>query len=224
MRYAPKRQYYWSPAIAYSVGLMASDGCLQSDGRHLDLTSVDIEQLQNFSRAIGRRFPISPKHNKSHINAYRVQFSDVAYYDFLLSIGLTPRKSKTIGQLNIPDEHYSHFLRGLFDGDGTTYAYLDPRWKNSFLYYISITSASKIFLEILSDYNTNLFGTVGKSIRNGKRAHILTYGKKDSYRLYLAMYKDAGPLFLTRKRVRLEGFIKQNNDAIMHENAHVVEW
>lgn len=223
MRYTAKRRYYWSPAIAYSVGLMASDGCLQSDGRHLDLTSVDIEQLQNFSRAIGRELPISPKHNKSHTDAYRVQFSDVAYYDFLLSIGLTPRKSQTIERLNIPDEHYSHFLRGLFDGDGTTYAYFDPRWKTSFLYYIGITSASKTFLEILSGCNTNLFGTVGKSIRSGKRAYILTYGKRDSYKLYLAMYEDAGSLFLTRKRVKLEGFIKQNNDAIIQDNARVVE-
>ena len=223
MRYTAKRHYCWSPAIAYSVGLMVSDGCMQSDGRHLDLTSIDIEQLQNFSRAIGRKLPISAKQNKSNTDAYRIQFSDVAYYDFLLDIGLTPRKSQTIGQLNIPDDYYSHFLRGLFDGDGTTYAFFDPRWKTSFLYYIGITSASKTFLEILSGRNTSLIGTVGKSIRSGKRAYILTYGKRDSYKLYLAMYKDAGSLFLTRKRVKLEGFIKQNDDVIIQGNARVVE-
>jgi hypothetical protein len=215
MRHAIKRHYEWSTTIAYSVGLMASDGCLQSDGRHLDLTSVDMEQLENFSTAIGRPLTISPKHNKAGSRAYRIQFSDVAYYDFLVGAGLTPRKSKTMPNLIIPDEYYSHFLRGLFDGDGTTYAYHDPRWKSSYLYYIGFTSASILFLDYLLLANMRLIGTEGRSVRKSARAYILGYGKKDSYKIYLAMYRNANGLFLTRKKVKLEGFVKENNDAII---------
>jgi len=221
MRHTAKRHYSWSPAMAYGVGLMTSDGCLQSDGRHLDLTSKDIEQLNNFCRSIGRLLTISPKHrNKS--DAYRIQFSDVAYYDFLLSIGLTPKKSLTIGNLDIPDKYYPHFLRGLFDGDGTTYAYYDYRWKGSFLYYTSFTSASKSFLVYLSSQNMRLLGTTGQSIRKSKRAYILGYGKKDSYKVYSAMYADAGLLFLSRKRAKLEKFIKQDGNGIILDNARVL--
>ena len=149
MRNIPKRQKYkrkykWSQNIAYSVGLMASDGCLQSDGRHLDITSKDIEQLLNFSKSIGRSLKICPKHRYKS-NAYRIQFSDVAYYDFLLKTGLTPGKSRTISTLKIPDKYYKDFLRGLFDGDGTTYGYYDKRWKNSFMYYIGFTRPVKVF-------------------------------------------------------------------------------
>ncbi len=92
MRYRKKLTYNWSPDLSYSVGLMASDGCLQKDGRHLDLTSVDKEQLLNFSSAINKELFIGVKQNKSKNIAYRVQFSDVSYYDFLIGVGLTPQK------------------------------------------------------------------------------------------------------------------------------------
>ena len=42
----------WSPNLSYAVGLLASDGCLLGDGRHIDLTSKDKEQILNFQRKI----------------------------------------------------------------------------------------------------------------------------------------------------------------------------
>lgn len=216
MRYKQKRTYRWSPAMAYATGLIASDGCLQSDGRHIDLTSTDIDQLQNFSRAIDRDLPISEKSNTSTRTAYRVQFSDVSLYDFLTKAGLTPAKSLTIGRLEIPTEYYSHFLRGVFDGDGTTYAYNDPRWPSSFLYYISFTGASLPFLQYLCSTNSILFSTWGRSIVTGNRAFRLQYAKRDSYLLYHAMYQESGDLYLPRKRTKLELFINQDkNDTIL---------
>ena len=221
MRYQVKRVYSWSPDIAYSVGLMTSDGCLQSDGRHIDVTSKDIEQLVNFSKSIGRSLKISPKHRYKS-DAYRIQFSDVAYYDFLLQVGLTPRKSHTISKLNIPDKYYRHFLRGLFDGDGTTYGYYDKRWKNSFMYYIGFTSASKSFLNFISEKNTKMFNTSIKNLSKSKGAYLLMYGKSDSYKIYKAMYKNSKNLYLSRKKNKIEGFIKEDNNAIINRNARVL--
>jgi len=215
MRYQTKINYRWSDSIAYSVGLMASDGCLQSDGRHLDLTSVDTEQLKNFSKAIGKNLRISLKHNSPTNRAYRVQFSDVAYYDFLIRIGLTPRKSKTINELAIPDKFYTHFLRGLFDGDGTTYSYMDLRWKNSFLYYVCFVSASKDFLKYIASMNSKIIETNGSSIRKSGRAYILSYAKNDSYLLYKFMYKNTASLFLSRKRQKLEASILRDRGDII---------
>ncbi len=212
MRYRSKFTYQWSEAIAYSVGLMASDGCLQSDGRHLDLTSKDLQQLDNFQKAIGKTIKVGLKHNSSGQAAYRVQFGDVAYFDFLLSIGLTPAKSKTISDLNIPDEYYTHFLRGLFDGDGTSYAYIDPRWRASYLYYLGFASASEKFLIYLRSNNQRVLKVKGSSIRRSLRGLALVYAKSDAYKIYISMYKDAKGLFLERKRRKLESFISQNGD------------
>ena len=37
----PLKEYKWTPELAYIVGLITTDGCLSSDGRHLTFTSCD---------------------------------------------------------------------------------------------------------------------------------------------------------------------------------------
>ena len=208
-----KRHYEWSENLAYSVGLIASDGCLLSDGRHIDLTSKDISQLKNFSKALRRNFHIGMKRNGVGKTSYRIQFSDVAYYDFLIDAGLTPAKSRSISRLNVPTQFYSDFIRGVFDGDGTTYAYFDPRWPKSFLYYTAITSASRAFLDWIVTENKQLYGIRGSSIRSCDKAFSLVYGKKDSLLLYKNMYYTPSCIFLKRKKLKLESFIRQDKNA-----------
>jgi len=43
----------WSPHFAYSIGLIATDGCLYNDGRHISLTSKDVELLITFKKCLG---------------------------------------------------------------------------------------------------------------------------------------------------------------------------
>lgn len=211
----PKRTYVWSPDIAYSVGLITSDGSLSKDGRHIDLTSVDIDQLQNFSRAMGREFRISNKFSGSKTPAYRIQFSDVAYYNFLLAIGLTPAKSLTISSLKIPDRYYADFLRGLFDGDGSCYAYMDKRWRSSYMYYITFTSASMDFIRFIQSSNTRLAGVGAGAVRKGVRAYIIAYAKKDALKLFLYMYYHRDVIRLQRKYDKLVSFTIKNQDVII---------
>lgn len=211
MRRAYKREYVWSSNLAYAVGLMVSDGCLQSNGRHLDLTSQDMEQLENFSLAIGRNLPITQKKNGHGGYAFRSQFSDVALYDFLVQAGLTPRKSLTITKVSVPDVYYADFLRGLFDGDGSCFGYNDPRWPTSFVYYMTFASANQQFLEYIRDKNRELFGLKGESILKGGRVFSLRYGKRDSRILCKFLYHDDALLSLSRKRLKLEGFISRDS-------------
>jgi hypothetical protein len=51
--------------------------------------------------------------------SFRVQFGDVTFYNFLLTIGLMPHKSKILTSIAVPKEYFFDFLRGHFDGDGT---------------------------------------------------------------------------------------------------------
>ena len=59
--------------------------------------------------------------------AYRIQFGNVQFYRWLFKIGLTPRKTYTIGELKIPDKYFPDFLRGHLDRDGSVWTYED-RW------------------------------------------------------------------------------------------------
>ena len=216
MRYNQKRVYTWNADIAYSVGLIASDGCLQKDNRHIDLTSVDTEQLKNFSKVIGRNLYIGRKSNGRGKVAYRIQFSDVAYYDFLVAAGLYPAKSKTIGRLKIPDNFYRDFLRGLFDGDGSTYSYYDPRWKSSYMFYTTFSSGSIDFIKYIQLSNKVFVGVNGGSIRTSPGVYILAYAKLDSYKIYHYMYYDRDVICLNRKRKKLLSFMAVDGADILN--------
>src|SRR3989344_5777174 len=146
-----KVEIEWSSDFAYAIGLLATDGNLSSDGRHISFVSKDKEQIINFNRALRLTTKISKKARGSgeEKKYYFVQFSDVLFCKFLLSIGFTPAKSKTLGVIAVPKRYYRDFLRGVFDGDGYTYSYWDKRWRSSFMFYVGFVSASITFVEWL---------------------------------------------------------------------------
>lgn len=112
----PKQDGEWTRELAYAVGLIATDGCLSSDNKTVVQVSKDRELLETFKRCLGSEAPVSWNRR-----AFRVQIADVAFYDWLLSVGLTPRKSLTLGRLAVPDRFFLETVRGLLDGDGNIY-------------------------------------------------------------------------------------------------------
>lgn len=117
----------WSPYLAYAVGLIATDGNLSSDGRHINLTSSDMEQLQNFRRCLQISAMVSsnPPSALTKRPSYRVQFSNRVLYRQLQAIGLSPRKTASLKSLDIPLHVFRDFFRGVIDGDGSIVLYTD---------------------------------------------------------------------------------------------------
>jgi hypothetical protein len=195
----------WSPGLAYAIGLLASDGCLSRTFYAIDVTSKDKEQLENFSKCLGRTFTIGKKNSGALNQSYRIQFKNVLFYNFLLSVGLTPAKSKTIGPLKIPPEYFFDFLRGSFDGDGSTYSYFDPRWKSSFMFYTTFVSASRAHILWLQKEVSKRLGAQGH-ITKDKRSSLyqLKYAKSDSMKLFRRFYPTKNTICLSRKRLKIE--------------------
>lgn len=188
----------WSSNFAYAIGLIASDGCLYDDGRHVCLVSKDREQIDNFQKALSI---------DENVASSRVQFSDVLFWQFLNSIGLTPNKSKTITRVDIPDLYFFDFVRGLFDGDGSIHSYYDKRWKNSFMFYLSFTSASKVFIDWLQTemgVRLNIKGCVTNS--EGASWYQLKYAKKETQILVSNMYKEDS-ICLSRKKLKIAAIL-----------------
>lgn len=200
----------WSPDLAYAIGLLAADGSLSSNGRHIAFVSKDIEQLNNFMAALDFRVATgSVRAADGRVCAYRVQFGDVLFYKFLLSIGLTPNKSKTIGEIKVPTEYFFDFLRGSFDGDGCTYSYFDPRWKSSFMFYTTFVSASPAHILWLQREIADRLGFRGHITGDGKRTVLqLKYAKADSLILLRKMYQDTSVRCLARKRLKIEKMLR----------------
>lgn len=214
----------WSSDLAYAVGLITTDGNLSKDGRHIDLTSKDLEQIKTFLKALDFDYKISSKlSGYSDKKYYRTQFSNVKFYRFLLKIGLTPAKSKTIGVLKIPDKYFADFLRGCLDGDGYTYSYYDRRWKNSFQLYTGFVSASKEYLDWLNLTIEKLYSIKG-TIRFHSKAFSLEYAKRNSLVLLKKMYYKEGILYLGRKYskiIKALGII--NKQAEVAESVYAID-
>ena len=212
----------WSADLAYVVGLITTDGNLSIDGRHINLTSKDLDQIKTFSKILNLHNKIGIKASSHNPNGiyYQMQFGNVELYRFLLNIGLFPNKTKTLGKLEIPKKYFPDFLRGHLDGDGYTYAYWDKRWKNSFMLYTGFLSASKKHLEWLSNVIENYYQIAGK-VRFTSKAYRLVYAKKNSLILLKKLYYKKDIPSLTRKRFKIEqalGIIQQHAGVVKLED------
>lgn len=194
----------WSADFAYAIGLLVSDGCL-SGGRHIILVSKDTEQLQNFMKALSISVPIGKTKSGYNGNiSFKIQFSDVLFYQFLETIGLMPNKSKIIGEIKIPEKYFFDFLRGSFDGDGCTYSYWDPRWKSSFMFYTTFVSASNEHISWLRDEIYKRLKIRGHLTGDGRKITFqLKYAKADSLKVLRKMYHSKKVLCLSRKRLKI---------------------
>lgn len=194
----------WNANLAYAVGLIATDGCLLSDGLLIDLTSKDKEQLLNFSKCVGVNFKIGTKYNSNGDKQFRIQFKNRIFYDFLLSIGLTPRKSLTMGRLAIPDKYFFDFLRGCFDGDGCFYSYWDPRWRSSHMFYLEFASASLTHVSWLQEEIRKRLKISGHITGRNKSVFFqLKYAKKEALEIIKKMYYSENVICLSRKRIKV---------------------
>lgn len=194
----------WSADFTYAVGLITTDGSLSKDGRHLNLTSKDLDQIKTFAKILGLKNKIGLKNSTYNPEGvyYQIQFGNVELYRFLLLIGLTPNKTKTLGSLKIPDKYFADFLRGHLDGDGSTYSYWDKRWKNSFMLYTEFISASEKHLVWIEGTIQRLYGVSGK-ITNRKIYH-LRYAKKSSLIVLKKMYYTKSVICLQRKYSKIK--------------------
>lgn len=209
----------WRPDLAYAVGLIATDGNLSSRGFHICLVSRDIDQLNTFRRILGIRNTIgSHRGGFARRPVFRVTLGDRLFHEWLTNIGVTPRKSHTIGALAIPDDYFRDFLRGHLDGDGCITAYVDrhnAKLRPNYVYqrlYVRFMSASRAHMEWLRDRITTLIAVDGYLIvdkRSGDRTalHRLHFAKKDAITLLRWIYYSPDVPCLRRKRIIAEPFL-----------------
>lgn len=205
----------WNPNLAYCIGLFATDGCLYGDGRHIDFTSADIQLVRLFKELMGFPNPISYKiSGSSSRQCPRLQLSSVGFYQWLLKIGLTPRKSLTLGPLNVPNQYFSDFIRGCFDGDGSIYSYMDPRWANSHMFYISFASGSITFVKWLQEQLKKILDIHGHiAITKHETKHKfyqLRFAKTESIVLIKKMYYNKQVPCLERKRHKIRAILRKH--------------
>ncbi len=203
----------------YAIGLLATDGCLSKDGRHIDFTSKDLELVQairdclRISNRIGR----SARGGERERKYYRVQFGSRTFYDFLVSVGLTPAKSRTIGPIRVPRGYFRDFLRGCIDGDGHINVFRHPESRQPQL-VLRLVSASPRFLVWIKEEIAHCFGISRGWISKETRAYVLHYGKEDSIHIFRMLYYRGGWPSLSRKREVAKQFMRAWRNRKTREN------
>jgi hypothetical protein len=208
----------WRAELAYAVGLMATDGNLAGDGRHLSFVSRDRDQVETLRRCLRLNASTCLVRTSRGGTLYRVQWSSRALYDWFLVIGLMPAKSRRLGVLTVPDEYFVDFFRGCIDGDGTVLCYTDryhAARKPAYVYerlYVSLISASYPFVEWIRARVQQLVRVAGAIHRETKRGQRplwrLRYAKASSIQILRWMYHSPGVPCLGRKRAKAEKFLR----------------
>ncbi len=192
----------WNNNFAYIIGVIATDGNLSSDLRHIVITSKDYEMVRNCRKhlEIKNKFSRTARGGSKDKKYYMFQFGDKNFFDFLLDLGLTPKKSKTISELKIPQKYFGDFFRGCIDGDGSISISSHPESKHP-QYKVRLCSASKKFLDWIFKMCKIVFAVEGGSIYKltNSSIYILSFGKKDSIVILNEIYK-GNVLCLSRKR------------------------
>ncbi len=201
-RHANHFDLSWTHDLAYVVGLLTSDGNLSPDGRHINLTSRDKELVEYARTILGLTNKIGKKGRGGSLTKdyYVLQFGSIQFYSFLLKIGLTPAKSKTLGPLAIPQHYFCDFVRGCIDGDGNISEALHPE-SSLIQLRLRISSASPAFLRWLLTQLRRQCEVPGGWIYLDKKKSVsmLCFGKRDSIDILRRAYEYKSAYFLRRK-------------------------
>ena len=210
-RQAPLVRLDWTDALAYAVGLIATDGCLVTGRKRIQFGSEDRELVQLLLTCLARPAHIREERTRIGSRYYRTQFGDARFYDWLLSIGLAPRKSLTLKGLAVPEQFTPALVRGLLDGDGSignhryradTGGRAGYVWEYFWVSFATSSESHATWLRSRIEGSFGLHGSISRAEVLGKApAFQLRYGKRASETLLSALYVGPHAPALARKRL-----------------------
>lgn len=208
----------------YFIGLLATDGSLSKDGRHIEITSKNRNHMFAVKESLGLTNNKIGKKSRGGSNEKLyscLQFSDVKLYKFLIGLGLTPKKSLTLGKIKLNHVYFPDFLRGVIDGDGCISTWIH-RTNLRRQWSLRITSAAPKFIKWIKKEIENYFNVKGKLYKyryeNKKNdIHILKFGKLPAKVIMENIYT-SNSLSLNRKKKQTVSCLQDKNRMVNYGN------
>ncbi len=178
----------------YWLGFIMADGNISTINNAIAVTTAekDLEHLKKYAAFVGVKV-MSVYNKRFDLTEYRVQFANKRIKEWMISIGITPKKSHTL-KLTIPLT--THMFRGVLDGDG----YVSKKG------LIEIATASPHFrlqlLNFLADRGIHTTDSIYPAKNQSLLFMIRVSTRSECLKLYNLLYKDAS-IFLERKKNRL---------------------
>ena len=182
---------------AYWLGWIISDGSLNKNNVRLRIQEGDLKILEKFKLDIkySGNITIEPNYKKEWKNLCNLTLSSVNLIQDLNNLRVLSNKSHNTTFPDIPEEFYSHFIRGVFDGDGCIHVN-----KNGFFHF-HITGHIKLITQInkIIAKGSNIKETV-IHLRSNNSTSTLNYSGNNVVRKIRDwLYLDCSDLFLQRK-------------------------
>ncbi len=136
-------------------------------------------------------------------------------------MGLTKKKSLTLGAIKVNKNYFSDFLRGVIDGDGNISTWIH-RTNAHRQWSLRITSAAPIFIKWLKEATENYFDARGRLYSyqyKGKKnpIYILKFGKLAAKIIIKEIYYK-NSLCLNRKNLKAIFCLQDKNKMVNYGN------
>jgi len=200
----------WTQEMSYVLGYIWADGALRNNGVGFVCVEDDVEILEfvkKVTKSSGKIYDIAPR-KITNGNFCRPGKGFMLYsrkiVERLNELGVF--KNKTYLDLScpdIPDDMFSHFLRGLFDGDGC----VSKHSRNGLS--VDFTGSHKFIAEIRNRLISRLCVFPCKANVRGNVSSVRWCSKSDVEKIYCFMYNDA-EFFLKRKQRKFRYEVKSS--------------
>lgn len=203
----------WSSEMAYVLGFLYADGNVVKTKRGTHFVAVysaDKEILVKMRNVFKSNHSISARRSSTGC-VYRIQIGSKEWFADVSKLGLTPGKVRRMTLPKIPKPYFGDFVRGYFDGDGNVWVGImnKNRTNPNKVLMSAFTSSSHAYLEALHQ-NLLAAGLRGGSLYRSKKDNFsrLSLSVQDSLKLHEIMYNGAHKLYLKRKKLVFDGFVK----------------
>jgi hypothetical protein len=181
---------------AYFLGFIVADGSVNSISNVIQITQKEPDILYEFKRYIKYEGDLIKSKNR---DVFDIKISSSKMKSDLLKLGISPNKTISVNYPSIPENLQSHFMRGVFDGDGTTH--------NA---YFSIVGTEK-FLAGIRDYlkqeNINL-GIYNAHCKSKDIKRLAFNNRAELAKIFNYLYDDSN-IFMERKKNKFINYFKK---------------
>jgi hypothetical protein len=184
---------------AYFLGLLYADGWVIEKTGYIGIALVEETPnlLENLNKSIKSSRPIKKYNGKTSIGYYfRLDLNSFELLNDLKNHGISQNKTFSLKfPATVPKELLPHFIRGVYDGDGSG-SYKDKPIRD----YFGFLGTKEFCIGLQYVLNSELTLSEKVNINKHKNIFSLRYSnKEDIKKLYNYIYKDKNSFYLKRK-------------------------
>lgn len=187
----------------YWLGYLISDGNVSTSRNRINISSnKDPEHLKKYIKFLKSPVKLNKYLNKKYnCYEYSVNFANKEVKEYLISLGITPKKSLDI-VINFPVSY--SLLRGLIDGDGYVRKYSETYST------IELASGSLDFLNQIKQFldSEDIYSYI-KQLKPNLWSLVISY-KEDVKKLANNLYNNAS-VYLERKKQNIGSALWKHN-------------